>query len=211
MKKNVSVLLVLTMVLAVASAAVAACNIKAGMWVEFKKDSPAFTEAKSSKETNNVVAKGSRAQCDKVCGKYARLIVNRAGNIKRWFKAVDLKQASVETERVIWAKGGKGMSSKTEISYADKHLKGKYVKVSGHTNLRKSPSLHCASQGVVEKGKMLKLTGRTGFDDRHCLWFEVCYKGKKLWLSWNNIQKSTYTRSVRYFDKDGKRVPDPLD
>ena len=41
MKKFVSVLLVLTMVLAVATTAVAACNIKAGMWVEFKKESPA--------------------------------------------------------------------------------------------------------------------------------------------------------------------------
>ena len=206
MKKFVSVLLVLTMVLAVASAAVAACNIKAGMWVEFKKDSPAFTKAKSSKETNNVVAKGSRAKCDKVCGKYARLIVNSASNIKRWFKAADLKQASVEMERVIWAKGGKGMSSKTEISYVDKHLKGKYVKVSGHTNLRKSPSLHCASQGVVEKGKMLKLTGRTGFDDRHCLWFEVCYKGKKLWLSMWYIQTKPNDVAIQLYDKDGNKV-----
>jgi hypothetical protein len=194
------------MVLAVATTAVAACNIKAGMWVEFKKDSPAFTEAKSSKETNNVVAKGSRAKCDKVCGKYARLIVNSASNIKRWFKAADLKQASVEMERVIWAKGGKGMSSKTEISYADKHLKGKYVKVSGHTNLRKSPSLHCASQGVVEKGKMLKLTGRTGFDDRHCLWFEVCYKGKKLWLSMWYIQTKPNDVAIQLYDKDGNKV-----
>ena len=206
MKKFVSALLVLTMVLAVASAAVAACNIKAGMWVEFKKDSPAFTKAKSSKETNNVVAKGSRAKCDKVCGKYARLIVNSASNIKRWFKVADLKQASVEMERVIWAKGGKGMSTKRAISSVDMHLKGKYVKVSGHTNLRKSPSLHCASQGVVEKGKMLKLTGRTGFDDRHCLWFEVCYKGKKLWVSTNFLKVRSNGYTIRFYDKDGNRV-----
>jgi hypothetical protein len=98
------------------------------------------------------------------------------------------------------------MSSKTEISYADKHLKGKYVKVSGHTNLRKSPSLHCASQGVVEKGKMLKLTGRTGFDDRHCLWFEVCYKGKKLWLSMWYIQTKPNDVAIQLYDKDGNKV-----
>ena len=205
MKKFVSALLVLTMVLAVASAAVAACNIKAGMWVEFKKDSPAFTEAKSSKETNNVVAKGSRAKCDKVCGKYARLIVNSASNIKRWFKAADLKQASVETERVIWAKGGKGMSSKTEISYVDKHLKGKYVKVSGHTNLRKSPSLHCKSQAVVEKGQLLKLAKHIGFDDRDVIWYEGCYKGRKLWLSSNFICRGS-NYAFKFYDKDGNRV-----
>ncbi len=207
MKKFVSVLLVLTMVLAVATTAVAACNIKARMWVEFKKDSPAFTAAKSSKETNNVVAKGSMALCDKICGKYARLIVNSASDIKRWFKVADLKEASVEgNERVIWAKGGKGMSSKTTIYPVDKHLKGKYVKVSGHTNLRKSPSLHCASQGVVEKDKMLKLAGRTGFDDRHVLWFEVCTKGKKLWLSMWYIQTKPNDVAVQLYDKDGNKV-----
>ena len=55
MKKLVSMLLVLTMVLAVATSAVAACDIKAGMWVEFKKDSAAYSAAKSGKETKNVV------------------------------------------------------------------------------------------------------------------------------------------------------------
>ena len=207
MKKFVSVLLVLTMVLAVATTAVAACNIKAGMWVEFKKDSPAYTAAKSSKKTNNVVAKGSFAQCDKVCGKYARLIVNSASDIKRWFKTEDLKQAPEEgIEKVVWAKGGKGMSSKGYVYSSDKHLKGKYVKVSGHTNLRKTPSLHCKSQAVVEKCTMLKLTGRTGFDNRHCEWFEVCYKGKKLWLSMWYIKVKADGVAIQLYDKDGNKV-----
>jgi len=206
MKKLISVLLVLTMVLAVVTSAVAACDIKAGMWVEFKKDSPAFTEAKSSKETNNVVAKGSRAQCDKVCGKYARLIVNSAGNIKRWFKVADLKEASINEEMVTWAKGGKGMSSKTNIYTFDRNAKGKYVKVTGHTNLRKTYSLHCASQGVVEKGKLLKATGNIGFDNRGCIWLEVCYKGKKLWLSTRYIKTKCNDTRIQFYDKDGNKV-----
>jgi len=207
MKKFVSVLLVLTMVLAVTATAVAACNIKAGMWVEFKKDSPAYTAAKSSKKTNNVVAKGSYAECDKVCGKYARLIVNSASGIKRWFKASDLKEISAQKNaQVIWAKGGKGMSSKTGVYTFDKHVKGKYVKVTGHTNLRKTYSLHCKSQGVVEKGKLLKVTGNFGLDDRAFIWLEVCYKGKKLWLSEWYVKKECNSNYFQFYDKDGNKV-----
>jgi len=207
MRKFVSVLLVLTMILAVATSAVAACDIKAGMWVEFKKDSPAFTEAKSSKETKNVVAKGSCAQCDKVCGKYARLIVNSASGISCWFKTSDLKETSSQDKaQVIWARGGKGMSSKTDIDTFDKYVKGKYVKVSGHTNLRKTYSLHCKSQGVVEKGTLVKATGNIGFDDRTCMWLEVCYKGKKLWLSVAYIKTKCNDTHIQFYDKDGNKV-----
>ena len=109
-------------------------------------------------------------------------------------------------ERVVWAKGGKGMSSKGRVYTDDKHLKGKYVKVSGHTNLRKTPSLRCKSQAVVEKCTMLKLTGRTGFDNRNCEWFEVCYKGKKLWLSMWYIKVKADGVAIQLYDKDGNKV-----
>ena len=62
-------------------------------------------------------------------------------------------------------------------------LKGLYVKVTGHTNLRKNPGMKFKSQGVVEKGDMLKLTGRYGYDDRGVAWLEICKGGKKLWVS----------------------------
>ena len=207
MKKLISMLLVLSVVLALAGSALAACDFKKGQYVVFKCDSAAYNAPKASKKTNNVVAKGSFAECDKVCGKYARLIVNSASDIKRWFKTEDLKQAPEEgLEKVVWAKGGKGMSSKGYVYSSDKHLKGKYVKVSGHTNLRKTPSLHCKSQAVVEKCTMLKLTGRTGFDNRHCEWFEVCYKGKKLWLSMWYIKVKADGVAIQLYDKDGNKV-----
>ena len=206
MKKLVSMLLVLTMVLAVASTAMAACDIKVNTFVEFKKDSAAFTEAKSSKETKSVVKKGSTAFCDKICGKYARLVVNSSANTKRWFKVADLKESSKDYVLVVWAKGGKGMSSKVSLYEVNPVIKGLYVKVSGHTNLRKSPSLHCKSQAVVEKCELLKLTGRWGFDDRGIEWLEVCYKGKKLWLSTNYIAVRSDGIVMRFYDKDGNRV-----
>ena len=213
MKKFLSMLLVLTMVLAIAGGAMAACKFKKGDWIQFKCDSNAYNAAKSSKKTNNVVAKDSLAQVMCVSGDYVKVRVNVASKIDKWFKACDLKKAPNDIAGitwVVWAKGGKGMSTRDwsyKISYW-KEIAGLYVKSSGHTNLRKTPSLNCKSQATFEKCELLKLTGNRALDNRGVLWFEVCYKGKKLWLSWNNIQKSTYTHMVRYFDKDGKRVPD---
>ena len=59
---------------------------------------------------------------------------------------------------------------------------------------------------VVEKGKLLKLTGRYGFDDRDVEWFEVCYKGKKLWVSTNFLKVRSNGYTIRFYDKDGNRV-----
>ena len=209
MKKFIAALLVLTMVLA--TTALAACDIKAGMYVEFKKDSAAYTAAKSSKKTASEVQKGSTAWCDKVCGKYARLIVNFAAGTTRWFKTADLKSTDKEYTRVVWAKGGKGMSTcdKGTIGYYAP-IKGYYIKVSGHTNLRKNPGMKCKSQGVVEKGDLLKLTGRFGFDDRYVEWFEVCKGGKKLWISMYFIKTRADGR-FKYYDKNGKCVEPDFD
>ena len=208
MKKFVAAMLVLAMVLALAGTALAACDIKAGMWVEFKKDSAAYTAAKSGKKTPSEVQKGSTALCDKVCGDYARLIVNEKASTTRWFKVADLKQASAERSftHVVWAKGGKGMSTaRKSLVDSVPQIKGFYVKVSGHTNLRKTSGMHCKSQGVVEKGELLKLTGKVGFDDRDAMWVEVCYKGKKLWLS-TYFVKTRADGRFKYYDKDGKCV-----
>jgi len=210
MKKFLSVLLVLTMVLAVAGSAMAGCNFKKNDWVKFKCDSNAYNAAKSSKKTNNVVAKDSIAQVKGVCGKYVKLRVNVASKIDKWFKAADLKKASKDeagSTKVVWAKGGKGMSTRDwSFKKYIEEFDGAYVKSSGHTNLRKTPSLNCKSQATFEKCVLLKLTGNIARDNRGYDWYEVCYKGKKLWLSENNIQKSTYTYRLRFFNKDGKRI-----
>ena len=206
MKKFLSMLLVLTMVLAVAGGAMAACKFKKGDWVEFKCDANAYNAAKSSKKTNNVVQKGSVAQVRCVSGKFVKLRVNRVSKKEMWFKACDLKDTKRVFINVVWAKGGKGMSTKSGaiIDFSELY-KGLYVKVSGHTNLRKTPSLHCKSQATLEKCALLKLTGRYAFDDRGVSWFEVCYKGKKLWLSGNNVMRNSLG-GIKFFDKNGKRV-----
>lgn len=213
MKKFVSILLVLTMVLALAGTAMASCKITEDSWVVFTKDANAYSAARASKKGNSVVQKGSVAWCDKVCGDYARVIVNVAENTKRWFKVSALEELKdvegVET-RVVWAKGGHGMS--TSVTY-DKiaGIKGLYVKVSGHTNLRKDPGLEEKSQGVVEKCTLLKVTGKIGLDNRYqgtYNWIEI-YKGcKKLWVSANFVKGSVRygIKLVKLYDSEGEFV-----
>jgi hypothetical protein len=208
LKKLISVLLVLTMVLAIAGSAMAATKFTLYKMVEFKCDSSAYNAAKASKKTNNVVAKGSVAQVRCVSGKFVKLRVNRASKKEMWFKACDLKNTDKTGIKVVWAKGGRGMSSRnwSQKIFTLESVEGFYVKVSGHTNLRKTPSLHCKSQAVVEKCTLLKATGRWASDDRGVNWEEVCYKGKKLWVSDNFLYMESDFYEPKYYDKDGKRI-----
>ena len=185
MKKLISMLLVLTMTLALASTAMAACNLERYDWVEFVKDANFYTAAKASKKTNNVVKAGSVAQVERVCGDYVRLIVNADAMTMCWFKSSALKEiTSNRMTHVVWAKGGKGMSTSVSMERIE-GIKGYYVKVTGHTNLRSFPGLERKSQGVVEKGDVLKYKGQIGWDNRGFAWYKIRKDGKTLWISEN--------------------------
>ena len=190
MKKFVAMLLVLSMVVALTCTALAESKL-VGNYVQLTADSNAYTAAKSSKKTASVAEKGSVGYCVKVCGKYAKVLVNRWDDTYVWFKKCDLKVTDIDYISVHWAKGGKGMSTclKDTITTIP-GLKGVMLKVTGHTNLRKNPGLKCKSQGVVEKCDKLKATGRVGFDTRGALWFEICKSGKKLWVSNHFIERT---------------------
>ena len=211
MKKFVSILLVLTMVLALAGTAMAASKITKNTWVFFEKDANAYTAARASKKGNSVVQKGSHAWCDRVCGDYARVIVNVVDNTKRWFKISDLKEyeeASEYTQTyIVWAKGGHGMSESVDTTKVS-GLKGLYVKVSGHTNLRKDAGLECKSQGVVEKCTLLKCTGKVGYDNRYqgiYNWIQVNHKCNKLWVS-SYFVKTNHLGYVKLYNSKGELV-----
>jgi len=211
MKKLVSMLLVLTMVLALAGTAMAACKITKNTWVFFEKDANAYTSARASKKGNSVVQKGSHAWCDKVCGDYARVIVNVADNTKRWFKVSALKEyeeASEYTQTyIVWAKGGHGMSESVDSTKVS-GLKGLYVKVTGHTNLRKDAGMECKSQGVVEKCTLLKCTGKVGYDNRYqgiYNWIQVNHKCKKLWVS-SYFVKTNRMGYVKLYNSKGDLI-----
>ncbi len=198
MKKLISMLLVLTMVLALAGTAMAELKVTKNSWVFFEKDANAYTAARASKKTNNVVRSHSVAWCDRVCGDYARVIVNVLDNTKRWFKLSALKPyeeaSDLTTTFIVWAKGGHGMSESVD-TVTVKGLKGFYVKVTGHTNLRKNPGLENKSEGVVEKCTLLKCTGKIGYDDRYqgfFNWIQIDRKCTKLWVSSNFVKVNRF-------------------
>ena len=206
MKRLISVLLVLAMALALTGAAMAECKFEHNDMACFKCDANAYTAAKDSKKTGSVVQKNSVARVICTKGKFVKLRVNEMEKIDRWFKAADLKKAAKDAfTNVVWAKGGKGMSSRDGESITLPELSGVYVKVSGHTNLRRTPSLHCKSQAVVEKCDLLKMTGRFCSDTRGVLWIQVRYDCKNLWLSRNFVACDAYA-VMKFYDKDGKRI-----
>lgn len=185
MKKFVSMLLVLTMVLALASTAMAAVKFLPGDMVILKDDATAYTAAKSSKSTKNVAAAGSVALVVKECGDYVKVCVNLVAGTTVYFKKCDCSLYYGDSPvLVVWAKGGKGMSTCIKSSITPYKPYMTKVKVTGHTNLRKNPGMKFKSQGVVEKGDVLKYKGYIGIDDRMLVpWFKVRYKGKNLWIS----------------------------
>ena len=184
MKKILSVLLVLTMVLAFASTAMAATNYTAGDMIVLKRDANAYDAAKSSKKTKSVAAEGSTAAVVKQCGDYVQVVVNWGGTTTYFRKCDVTLYYGTKGISVIWNKGGKGMSTCIKDSIIDFMPQMTKVKVTGHTNLRKNPGMKFKSQGVVEKGDVLKYKGYIGIDDRMLVpWFKVRYKGKNLWIS----------------------------
>ena len=202
MKKFVAMLPVLSMVTVLACTALAESKL-VGNFVLFIADSNAYTAAKASKKTASVAEKGSVGYCEKVCGKYAKILVNQYEDMYTyaWFKKCDLKVTGIDYVSVFWAKGGKGMSScmKDTITTIP-GLKGIMLKVTGHTNLRKNPGLKFKSQGVVEKCDKLKSTGRVGLDTRGVLWYEICKSGKKLWVSGHFIEKTDQIKKLLGLD-----------
>ncbi len=187
MKKFIVALLVLTMVLALAGSAMAATRFVKGELVILKKNSTAYSEPKSSKATKSVAEKGSVAEVVRECGNYVKVRVAQWGEETTYFKKCNLAHYKNENDGfsilVFWVKGGKGMSSCGDYYSDDYFPEMTKVKVIAHTNLRKNPGMKCKSQGVVEKGDVLKYKGRLAYDDRGVGWYKICYKGKILWIS----------------------------
>ena len=185
MKKILSMLLVLTMVLAFASTAMAATNYTAGDMIVLKRDANAYDAAKSSKKTKSVAAEGSTALVVKQCGDYVQVVVNWGGTTTYFRKCDVTLYYGTKGISVIWNKGGKGMSTCIKDSIIDFMPQMTKVKVTGHTNLRKNPGMKFKSQGVVKKGDVLKYKGQIGWDNRGFAWYKIRKDGKTLWISEN--------------------------
>jgi len=206
MKKLVAALLVMTMLLALASTAFAADCIKCGVYVNFCNGAHAYTEAKDSKKTGNVV-KGTAAEGLKstglvkcVKGKFAKVLVNEEDGTTRWFRKCDLKVSNDKYVLVIWAKGGHDMSACAEgtcekyawYNEAGNKKATKLEVVYCQTNLRKHHSLEGKTIATVKKGTRLAYKGYRALDNRDVWFYKVCYKGKVCWVSGFAVEGACY-------------------
>ena len=190
MKKMVAALLVMTMLLALASTAFAADSIKCGVYVKFRGGTHAYSDARDSKKTSNVVKACSVGKVKSVRGKFAKVIVNEADGTTCWFRKCDLKVVEADSVFVVWAKGGQDMSAKipntcerfTIVNDAGKEAT-KLEVIYCQTNLRKHHSLAGKTVATVKRGTRLAYKGYRGLDNRLVYFYKVCYKGKVCWVS----------------------------
>ena len=213
MKKLVAALLVLTMVLALAGSAMAACKIKVGDCVKFTKNTVAYKH-KGGKPTNTIVRKGSYAVVKRACDGWVELYLDIVDDsITRWFKTDNLK---VDTEwkdmgddiffpiYVVYSNGGVGNSSELLIMKdddADDELDElhyrispdcyKHVKATSTVWLHKESSLKKNYGVALHKNDKVKYRRVYGFDSRFVTFYGVKYKGKCLWVS------SEYSKLVK--------------
>ncbi len=165
----------------------AATEYVKGDWVVLKRDARAYSAAKSSKATPSVAEKGGMVQVVKQSGNFVKVKVTlqKGTIITTYFKKSDLKRYTGEADPMVlvyWVKCGTHMSK--SLDWVDDYMpEMTKVKVTGHTNLRKTNGLEYGSQGVVKKGDVLKYLGKIGYDNRGVGWYKVRKNGKTLWIS----------------------------
>lgn len=197
MKKLIAALLLMAMVLSLGSVAFAKAKFtqadvesEDAVYAKFTGNLYAYNKAGSGK-TSIIVKKGSSALVVGVHGKnWVRLLLTlvdaKGKPVAKWFRTDKLKvdKGELKHGRVIFSSGGSNMS--TMFSKLDKKIakyKNKTVKTTGKVNLRKTPSLKGESQGVLPKGKHVKLTGIVGMDNLGVVFFQVKHHGKKYFVS----------------------------
>ncbi len=203
----VAALLVLSLALAMAGAALAAPKFtkeqaKRGQFVKFTGSMYGYNKHRSSSKSNIIVRKGSVGLLINVYGsKWGKVVItdgtmNMEGKEKAlWFNVDHLKAIGKNNYiHCYFGSGGSNLSMRGEHSGKSDLLKGK-IKITGKANLRKHYSLEGKSQGTVKKGKKLTLTGRYGVDSRDVIFYQVKYKNKKLYVSQAYTNKSKLSLS----------------
>ena len=101
MKKTVSVLLVLTMLLALTSTAVASCKFKENDRIEFVRNTVAYKNHRDGSKTGTVVRKGSVSVVKSTCGdKWVELYLDFFDEANTaWFKVDNLKKTDRYVEQ----------------------------------------------------------------------------------------------------------------
>ena len=218
MKKIVSVILVLTLVLALTGTAMAGCKYKVGQYVKFVKNSNCYEKNKTSSKWDDpetIIHKGSVARVIEVRGSWVAVqltpawVDENAGNIAvigedgvvRYFWGCWVKDSVLGTTKddyihVTFSNGGVGMSMPVvELKDAGETRISadcyKHVKATAKVWMHKSPSLKNNYGRALHKDDVVKYRRVYGADTRGQLFYGIRYKGNCLWVS------SAYSKLVK--------------
>ena len=209
MKKTVSVLLVLTMLLALTSTAVASCKFKKNDRIEFVRNTVAYKNHRDGSKTGTIVRKGSVSVVKSTCGdKWVELDLDSFDEANTaWFKVDDLKKTDkyveVRAGNMVWktyvficySSGGAGKSSAYLGPWKDSGewlSDGGYristdayqrVKARAIVWLHREPSLKKRFGKALLKGDKVKYLRQWALDSRLVPFLRVRYQGKCLWVS----------------------------
>lgn len=209
MKRIVSLLLALALMLALTGTAMADCKFKAGDRVEFTRNAALYDDHHNSDKTDTIIRKGSFSVVKSTCGdKWVELYLdpNDLTNTK-WFKAGDLKKtdkyAQVRAGNKLWttyvlicySNGGVGRSGAylgpwadtgewlSEGGYRISVDDCKHVKVNAKVWLHKEPSLKKSYGKALHKDDKVVYRRQWALDSRVVPFLGVRYEGKCLWVS----------------------------
>ena len=209
MKKTVSVLLVLTMLLALTSTAVASCKFKGDDRIEFVRNTVVYKDHDDGSKTGAVVRKGSVSVVKSTCGdKWVELYLEPIDDAKTgWFKVNDLKKTDryveVRAGNMVWksyvficySSGGAGKSSAylgpwndsgkwlSDGGYRISTNTYQHVKARASVWLHREPSLKKSYGKALHKGDKVKYLRQWALDSRLVPFLRVRYQGKCLWVS----------------------------
>ena len=218
MKKIVSVILVLTLVLAMTGTAMAGCKYKVGQYVKFVKNANCYRKPTSSskwKDPETIVHKGSVARVIEVRGSWVAVQLTpvvediRGGNtavvgddgVTRYFWGCWVKDSVLGTTsddyiHVTFSNGGVGKSlplvdipDSGETRISDECYR--HVKATAKVWMHKTPSLSNNYGRALHKGDVVKYRRKYGADSRGQVFYGIWYKGNCLWVS------SMYSKLVK--------------
>ena len=209
MKKTVSVLLVLTMLLALTSTAVASCKFKENDRIEFVRNTVAYKNHRDGSKTGTVVRKGSVSVVKSTCGdKWVELYLDSFDEANTgWFKVNNLKKTDryveVHAGNMVWkpyificySSGGADKSSAylgpwndsgkwlSDGGYRISTDAYQHVKARASVWLHREPSLKKSYGKALHKGDKVKYLRQWALDSRLVPFLRVRYQGKCLWVS----------------------------
>lgn len=218
MKKIVSVILVLTLVLALTGTAMAGCKYKEGQYVKFVKNANCYRKPTSSsrwKDPETIIHKGSVGCVIDVCGSWVAVrltppvedidggntAVVGADGVTRYFWACWVKDSVLGTTsddyvHVTFSNGGVGMS-KALVNIDDAGETRisadcyKHVKATAKVWMHRTASLSNSYGRALHKGDVVKYRRKYGADTRGQIFYGIWYKGHCLWVS------SMYSKLVK--------------